>query len=554
MRASGAGPVQLEDVTAQTGIDFRHTDGGSGEGYLVEAVSAGLATVDYDLDGDIDIYFVNGAPLQGTPVTNPLPRNALYRNDGNWRFTDVTEEAGVGDTGFGLGVTAGDYNNDGHPDLYVSNYGPNVLYRNNGDGTFSVEAGAQDVTAGNKVGGGVSFLDMDSDGDLDLYAANYIKFSYDMRVPNTFRGFKSYPGPLVFPPEPDDLFRNNGDGTWTNVSADAGISAHAEYGMGTVAADFDEDGDTDVFVANDSTRNLFFVNDGSGKFTEQGLLAGVAYDYKGDVMGSMGVDSGDFDNDGRWDLYQTSYQDQLTALYMNLAAGLFEDVTLRTNAGAGTFHQVNWGTGFIDFDHDGWRDLFIANGHIHKYVEQFNKNAFYRVRNQVLRNVQGQRFVDVSAEAGSGLEPRESSRGAAFDDLDNDGDVDVVVLNSCTTPTIIRNVVPAGKHWVEFELRGRTSNRDAVGTRVTVEAGGFRQAAEVISGRGYQSHFGSRLHFGLDDAERPDRLEIRLHGGGIEIYEDIPVDRLHRFVQGRKPEQNGAPAINPARQRAQIGR
>ena len=554
MRASGAGPIQLEDVTALSGIEFQHTDGGSGENYLMEAVSAGLATLDYDLDGDLDIYFVNGAPLQGTPIPDPPPRNALYRNDGKWGFVDVTEQAGVGDTGFGLGVTAGDYNNDGHPDLYVNNYGPNVLYRNNGDGSFSMEPGAQDVAAGNKVGGGVSFLDMDSDGDLDLYVANYIKFSYDMRVTSTFRGIKAYPGPLVFPPEPDDLFRNNGDGTWTNVSAEAGISAHAEYGMGTVASDFDEDGDTDVFVANDSTRNLFFVNDGSGKFSEQGLLAGVAYDYKGDVLGSMGVDSGDFDNDGTWDLFQTSYQDQLTALYMNLAAGLFEDVTLRTNAGDGTFHQVNWGTGFIDFDNDGWRDLFIANGHIHKHVEQFNKNAFYRVRNQVLRNLQGKRFVDVSAVAGSGLEPLESSRGAAFDDLDNDGDVDAVILNSCTKPTVIRNVPPGRHHWVQFELRGRTSNRDGVGTRVTIEAGGKRQAAEVISGRGYQSHFGSRLHFGLADADRIERLEIRWHGGGSELYEDIPVDRLYRFVQGHKPEQNAAPATSRPGQRAALGR
>ena len=323
--------IVLHDVTAETGITFRHTDGGCGRRYIMETVSAGLALFDYDNDGDIDIYFLNGAPLRGARFEKP-PRNALYRNDGGWRFTDVTDEAGVGDTGYGLGVAIGDYDNDGDQDIYLNNYGPNVLYRNNGDGTFTDVTEAAGVGNGNRVGAGVCFLDIDKDGDLDLYVANYLKFSYDRHVETSTRGYPVYANPGLYPADPDTLYRNNGDGTFTDISVESGVAAHAGWGMGIVSADFDNDGDTDVFIGNDVAENFLFQNDGTGKFEETGLLAGTAYDLHGDEQGSMGVDCGDFDNDGLLDFYVTSYQNQLATLYRNCGEGVFEDVTALTGA------------------------------------------------------------------------------------------------------------------------------------------------------------------------------------------------------------------------------
>ena len=301
------GPIVLNDVTGETGITFKHTDGSSGKRYVMEQVSAGLALFDYDGDGDIDIYFLNGSPLRGTEVDVP-PRNALYRNEGGWKFTDVTDEAGVGDTGYGLGVAAADYDNDGDQDLYVNNYGPNVLYRNNGDGTFTDVTREAGVENGHKVGAGVCFLDMDKDGDLDLYAASYVKFSYDTYVPVFAGDIPVYPGPWRFEPEGDTLYRNNSDGTFTDVSVPSGIAACAGTGMGMVCCDYDRDGDTDVFVCNDLRQNFFFENDGTGKFHEVALAVGLAYNIDGHTNASMGADCGDYDNDGWLDLFMTNYQ------------------------------------------------------------------------------------------------------------------------------------------------------------------------------------------------------------------------------------------------------
>ncbi len=530
--------IRLRDVTRQTGIAFRHTDGSSGRRYVVETVSAGLATFDYDLDGDIDVYFLNGAPLRGTsrPVSKVTlaPRNALYRNDGNWKFTDVTDRAGVGDSRFGLGVAVGDYDNDGDPDLYLNNYGPNVLYRNNGDGTFTDVAVEAGVANGHQVGAGACFLDIDSDGDLDLYVANYLDFRYDNHRAVRHQGHPVYAGPLDYRPLPDTLYRNNGDGTFTDVSQQSGVGAHAGTAMGIVCADYDDDGDTDVFVANDDMGNFLFQNDGTGKFQEVALMAGFAYDLAGSEQSSMGVECADYDNDGRLDFCVTSYQRELATLYRNLGGGLLQDVTRVTKAGAGSLPYVTWGNGLVDFDNDGDRDLFIAAGHLQDNVELFDDTTTYLERNIVLMNTGNGKFVNVSNQCGDGLAVKLSSRGAAFDDLDNDGDLDVVVLNSRGKPTLLRNDSPAGHHWVQIRLRGVKTNRGGVGARVKVAAGDLTQVDEVHSGRSYQSHYGTRLHFGLGKRDRIDRIEVRWAGGGIDVVENPPVDRLLTITEGSK--------------------
>jgi len=524
-------PIVLRDVTKETGITFVHTDGSSGQRYIVETVSAGLALLDYDNDGDIDIYFLNGGALKGTNFKVP-PKNALYRNEGNWKFTDVTEQAGVGNTGHGLGVAAGDYDNDGDLDIYVNNYGPNVLYRNNGDGTFTDVTKSAGVDAGYKVGAGACFLDMDKDGDLDLYVSNYVDFTYEKHVPRTSSGFPLYVGPRLYAFEPDILYRNNGDGTFTDVSKLSGVGNSFGSGMGTVCADYDNDGDTDIFVANDMAGNFAFVNDGTGKFQELGLLMGFAYNLDGMEQGSMGVDCGDYDNDGWLDFYVTSYQQEYASLYRNLGGLGFEDVTMTTGAGAGTLHNVTWGCSFVDFDNDGDRDIFVACGHLQDNIELWDDRSTYLQHNILYMNTGDGKFVDVSDASGDVRKGKHSARGAAFDDLDNDGDIDVVILNSRQGPTILRNDSPTKGHWLQIRLRGVKTNRDGVGAQVRVTAGDLKLLDEVHSGRGYQSHYGMRLHFGLGNRTKVDRIEVRWIGGGVDVFENIAVDQLITLTEG----------------------
>ncbi|MHC4557232.1 MAG: CRTAC1 family protein [Planctomycetota bacterium] len=523
--------IQLRDVTKQTGISFVHTDGSSGKRYIVETVSAGVALFDYDGDEDIDIYFLNGAPLRGTIVETP-PKNALYRNDGQWRFTEVTDSAGVGDTGYGLGVAVGDYDNDGDSDLYLNNYGPNVLYRNNRDGTFTEITAKAGVANGNQVGAGACFLDIDKDGDLDLYVANYVDFTYENHQIVRFNGYPAYVGPMNYFPTPDTLYRNNSDGTFSDFSAESGIAEHKGTGMGMVCADYDNDGDTDIFVGNDVAGNFIFENDGIGKFEEVGLLTGLAYDLSGTAQGTMGVECGDYNNDGLLDFHVTSYQRDLATLYKNLGDSSFEDVTRLTGAGDGTLPYVTWGNGLVDFDNDGDRDIFIACGHLHDNVELFDRITSYHTRNILLENSGDGKFVDVSDKCGDGLAVKLSSRGAGFDDLDNDGDIDVVILNSRREPTILRNDSANNNHWIQICLRGIKTNRDGVGARVKVVAGDQTQVDEVHSGRGYQSHYGTHLHFGLGQYDRIDRIEVRWIGGGIDVIENVAADQRLVITEG----------------------
>jgi hypothetical protein len=524
--------IILNDVTKETGINFIHTDGGCGQRYIMETVSAGLALFDYDGDGYIDIYFLNGAPLKGTK--NTAPENKLYRNEGYWKFTDVTEKAGVGDKGYGLGIAVGDYDNDGDQDIYLNNYGPNVLYRNNGNGTFTDVTRQAGVDNGYQVGAGACFLDADKDGDLDLFVSNYLDFSYDKHVSTSTRGHPVYANPRFYLPLPDTLYRNNGDGTFTNISQTSGIGEHAGWGMGIVCGDYDNDSDTDIFIANDVGENFLFENDGTGKFEEVGLMTGTAYDLQGDEQGSMGVDCGDYDNDGLLDFYVTSYEGQLATLYRNLGNSMFEDVTLVTGAGAGTLPHVTWGNSFVDFDNNGLRDIFIACGHLQDNVENYNDTTTYFAQNILLRNTGKGKFIDISNNSGDGMKIKLSSRGAGFDDLDNDGDIDVVILNSRREPTILRNNSPSKGHWIQVRLQGVKANRDGVGARVKVVAGNLTLIDEVHSGRGYQSHYGSRLHFGLGNRKRIDRIEVHWIGGGTDVFKNVAVDKLVILTEGRK--------------------
>ena len=538
-------PIQLVQLGAETGISFRHTDGSSGRRYIVEPMSAGLALFDYDGDGLIDVYFCNGAPLPGTKVDKP-PRHALYKNLGGWRFEDVTEEAGIACTRYGLGVAVGDYDNDGHADVYLDNFGPNVLYRNLGNGAFAEvtrEAGL--VKPDEKiVGAGACFLDVDGDGELDLYVGNYMELDCDRHRPRVVAGFPSYPQPREYDPVPDILYRNTGRGTFTDASRESGIAAHAGRSMGMTCADYDNDGDTDVFVCNDVQENFLFRNDGCGNFEQVGVLVGVALNANGETLANMGVDSGDYDNDGWLDFFTTNYQSSLPILFHNVGKGMFDDVTTAANAGAGCLPYVNWGSGLVDFDNDGYRDLFIANGHTEDNVELRDRSTTYREPNVLLRNTGRGRFVNVSDQCGDGLRPVLASRGAAFGDLDNDGDVDAVILNSREKPTILRNMLNelgSANHWLQVRLRGVKTNRDGVGARVKVVTKSWTQIDEVHSGRGYQSHWGSRLCFGLGGQDRVERIEVRWIGGGTDVLVNVPVDRLLTVTEGNHPALEASP-------------
>lgn len=529
--SSPACSIRLTDVTPQSHIAFRHFHGGQGQKYLPEFMVAGLALFDYDGDGLIDIYFLNGAPLRGTAVAAP-PRNALYRNNGDWTFTDVTTSAGVGDLGHALGVVAGDYDNDGDQDLYINNFGPNVVYRNEGDGTFTDITRQLQVDCGDHFGAGTCLLDIEGDGDLDLYVGRYVAFSYARHAKLIGTAFPYPPGPMDFPPLPDVLFRNNGDGSFTDASTSSGIGAVAGPTMGVLCGDFDEDGDTDVFVCNDAAANFHFQNDGRGKFREVGVLTGLAYNLHGHANGSMGAECGDVDLDGHLDLFMTDYTGEMPVLYRNAGGGFFDDVTNSARLGRAAFTHTKWGSGLVDFDNDGDRDLFIACGHFLENIREIDDTTDYRVPNILMMNAGDGTFLDVSARCGDGLAVVDSSRGVGFDDLDNDGDTDGLILNANSRPTILRNESEPRQHWLEICLRGVRSNRDGVGARVRVVAGGLVQVAEVHAGRGYQSHHGTQLHFGLGDRVRVERVEVRWVGGGVDVLTDLAADRRLVLVEG----------------------
>lgn len=532
---SSRAAIRFTDVTGRTGIDFVHTDGGTGQRYIVETVSAGLATFDYNGDGRTDILFLNGRELSNSIGSAQTTRNALYRNEGDWKFSDVTSEAGLTNAAYQLGVCVGDYDNDGDADIYLNNFGPNILYRNNGNGKFTDVTKEAGVGGGAHTGAGACFLDIEGDGDLDLFAGSYIDFSISKHQPRSINGHPAYAGPMVYGPVPSKLFRNNGNGAFTDISNESGIASRAGTAMGVVCADYDDDGDTDIIVGNDAMANFVWKNDGKGKFDEVGLTSGLAYDLNGIGQGTMGVECGDYNNDGRLDFYMTSYQKQWAILYKNLGRGFFDDVTSQTGAGTSTYNEVEWGAGLADLDLDGDRDLFIACGHLQDNIHLWDDSARFEAPNIVLENDGRGKFRDVTSQAGEAMKVRLSSRGAAFDDLDNDGDIDAVILNSRARPTLLRNDSERGNHWLIVRPRGTRGNRDGVGARVTITAGELKLVAEVHSGRGYQSHYGMYPHFGLGPRKRVDRIEVRWIGGGRDVLEGVAADHIVEIREGARP-------------------
>ena len=534
--AQGANGIQFRDATGSSGVKFIHSDGSSGERYIVETVTAGLGLIDFDADGFLDIFFLTGAPLPRTSKGAPAPSNALYRNNRDGTFTDVTRPAGVGLPAYAMGCAVADYDNDGFEDIFVTNFGPPRLLRNTGKGSFedvTEKAGLALATPANVIGAGCAFFDYDRDGLLDLYVGNYLQFDLTDFKPCVRVNVPVYCNPRNYPAVASRLYRNNGNGTFSDASESSSIGKSKGYAMGVVCADFDGDGWTDLFVGNDVLENFLFRNRGNGVFEEIGLVAGAAYDQYGDPQGTMGANVGDYDGDGRFDIIVTDYQDQVNTLYRNLGVhGVlqFQDVTVPTGVGANSRPLVTWGCGFVDFDNDGVKELFTAAGHLQDTIEQHDNASTYKQRNLLFTQRDG-RFVDISAKSGAAMLVKESSRGAVFGDLNNDGKQDIVVLNARSRPTLMINETAARNHWAILKLVGTKSNRSAVGAAVTVKAGRRAQVDEVRSGRGYQSAEDLRLHFGLGTNTTIDRLEIRWPSGLTNTWTNLSADRVIRLTE-----------------------
>lgn len=520
---------RFHDATQEAGIAFVHVNGANGQKFVIETVGPGGGFFDYDGDGRLDIYLINGGAVPGTEY-DPAPQNALYRNRGDGTFADVTEHASVGDMGYGMGCAVGDIDNDGDLDLYVTNFGANVLYRNEGDGTFADVTGAAQV-GDEGWGASAAFADIDRDGFVDLYVGNYHNFSYtNHRVcAEGGSGLQLYCGPEAFDGVTDVLYRNEGDGTFVDITTAAGLGSAEGKELGVVFGDVDLDGDPDLYLANDKTLNFLYLNDGTGHFADEALLAGVAYNEDGDVEAGMGVDMGDYDNDGDPDLFVTNFQWETNTLYKNLGDGSFVDETFLAGLGKGSIAYLSWGTRFFDVDNDGDRDLFIANGHLESDVEQY-ENATFPQRNQLFLNVGDGRFEEY-VEDGGALSLKRVSRGAAFGDYDDDGDIDVLVANVAAAPTLMRNDGASG-HWVRLRLAGRDSNRAGIGTRVEVTSGGQVQTDEVRSGASYLSQSDVQLHFGLGTATSIERVVVYWPSGRVEEYADLGVNQEHLLVEG----------------------
>ncbi len=532
-------PVQFEEVP---GLTVKTYCGGATKDHIIESGGSGIALLDYDNDGLLDIYVVNAFELDAQRRRVPH-RNALYRNLGGWKFEEVGKRAGVDAAEWGNGVCAGDFNGDGLIDLYVTNWGNNLLYRNNGDGTFTDVASAAGVQAGGW-STGCAFVDTRGTGKLDLYVARYATVTWDevaaARRTMTWRGGpKVMVGPVGLPGAADIFFENKGDGTFAEATDARGLTDKAgSYGFGVVATDYDNDGWPDLFVANDSGPNFLYRNRGNGNFESVGLLAGVALNAEARAQAGMGIDAGDYDNDGFMDFVLTTFAHDVKTLYRNLGNGQFEDATQAAGLAAPTFQPMGWGTAFFDADLDGALDLFIANGHIYAQVDDSpDLNETYRQKNQFFVNEAG-RFRDVSETAGAGLQVRKSSRGLAVGDLDNDGDPDLVISNVDDVPTLLENRQHTGHHWAGFRLQKEGANPFCIGARVTLEAGGRRQVREVRSGGGYLSQNDLRVLFGLGEHSGPVIVEVRL-GQERWRFAGLVADRYQTLILS--PREKFAP-------------
>jgi hypothetical protein len=528
--------VVFTDITVATGITFSHTSA-SEKKYIIESMSGGVALFDFDTDGWLDVYLAN-SPTVATAANGAGARSALWRNNHDGTFSDVTERAGVAYPGWAMGVATGDYDNDGWEDLYVTCFGPNYLFHNNGDGTFT------DVTARAGVGDprwstGAAFGDYDNDGKLDLFVANYIDLSLDA-LPEfgsgkncTFRGLPVQCGPRGLKGAGDSLYHNNGDGTFTDVSTRAGVSdTSLRFGMGVAWCDFNDDGRIDLYVANDSGPNYLYQNNGDGTFTDVGLASGTALSEDGTEQASMGVAIGDYDHRGRWNIVVTNFSDEYNAVYRHEKDFLFTDASYATRTAKLSLPFVGWGVKFFDYDNDGWLDLMVVNGHVYPQLEKAGLELTYRQRKLVYRNDRNGTFTEVAKDLGAALTAPTVSRGAAFGDLDNDGDIDVVVNNLDGPLTVLRNDGGNRNNFLTIDLVGRKSNRSAFGARVKVIAGDLVQVDERRSGGSYLSQNDVRLHFGLEKRQKVDRVEVRWPNGAIETLTGTEANRFITITEG----------------------
>jgi len=524
--------ADFRNVAASAGLTARFPNGGDKtKRFILETTGSGAAFLDYDNDGLLDIFLVSG---EGGV-------SRLYHNEGNGRFTDVTAKMGLGSaTGWGQGVCAADYDNDGYTDLFVTYWGQNHLYRNAGGVRF------EDVTerAGlkqNRVryNTGCAFLDYDNDGHADLFVANYLKFD-PAATPQPgenpycwYRGLPVACGPRGLPFDRNILYRNNGDGTFTDVSDASGISAPDQnYALGVLTGDFNQDGLVDIFVACDQTPSLLYINQGNGKFTEEAVLRGAAFDENGKAMSGMGATAGDYDGDGRPDIFRSNFSDERETLYRNRGSGEFDDVTIPAGLARNT-RYVGWGCGFFDFDNDGRPDLLLVNGHVFPEVDRLGIDIHYRDHAILYRNLGDGKFADISQSAGPGILERQSARGAAFGDYDNDGLVEVLVNNQNAAPSLLKQAMRPANHWIALKLVGVRSNRSALGAKVRVTAGPRTQYDEVRSGGSYLSQNDLRLHFGIGAAKRVDAIEIQWPSGERQVLRDVAPDRIALIEEPR---------------------
>ncbi|MBB6146169.1 hypothetical protein HNQ77_004141 [Silvibacterium bohemicum] len=533
----------FEEVpSSRSGITWMHTAGKSPMKHLPETSGAGCAFLDYDNDGWMDIYLVNSGKADFYTPAKPL-HNALYRNNRDGTFTDITEKAGMGGGGYGMGVAVGDYNGDGFPDLYVTQFRRNILYRNNGDGTFTDVTDKAGVACAGWSSSAVWF-DYDNDGRLDLFVCQFAEFDASLGCGTDKDGVRHYCIPRIFKPRPSWLFHNNGDGTFTDVSKESGIAEHMGKAWGVVAADFNGDGLMDLFVANDTVANFLFMNRGPAnggafKFEEAGFTAGVAYSEDGRARSGMGVDAADFNNDGAMDLFVANIDEEIFSLYSNNGVSKngdvsFDDLAMPLGIGMATRWMSGWGLKFFDYDNDGDLDLILANGFPDDLVDEISSKVTYR-EPLLLFHREGKTFRDVSAEGGPAFAKNYAARGLAIGDFNNDGAVDALVSVNDGAPVLLKNTAAAGRHWLGVHLVGKKSNSDAVGARIVYQAGDLKRSRTKVGGGSFLSSHDPRLVLGIGERTRIDWIEVHwpLPGGGVERFTDLPIDRYVRIIEGR---------------------
>ena len=527
------------DVTTEAGITFKHVNGKSEHKHIIETMGSGVVFFDYDGDDDADLYFVNSGTIPGKDIPEADTKNhlgnVLYRNDGNGHFTDVTEESGTGDSGYGMAASAADIDNDGDSDLYVANYGQDSLYQNNGDGTFT------DITKKSGIDNtqwsiAAVYLDYDLDGDLDIFVVNYLVYALSMPV-TKYKGVIGYGHPRSYEGTADVLYRNNGDGTFTNIADSAGLVNPAEgRGMGAVAFDYNLDKYPDIYVTNDTSRNFLYQNNGDGTFTDESLFLGVGYDENGTPEGSMGVDSGDYDRDGLMDLIVAN-SEKATLYKLERPENdnfYFTDTTVATGLQQPTLPYVGFSPLFIDYDNDGYLDIFSANGHPQDVIEVLTDHETYGQRDQLFHNNGDQTYTEVSDQLGRYRKKERVGRASAFSDYDNDGDIDIIIVNSNQRAVLLRNESLSINNWLRIKLIGTKSNRDGIGSRVKVKTAGIEQIAEVKSGSGYASGSDIRLSFGLGKATIIDSIVIEWQSEIVQKLTNVQINQTLQIKESQR--------------------